>query len=152
MLQPGLAEAGAEHVEVLPELLPPLGLALHQFERLDGGGRDRGRQRLGQHIALRLEAKELDDVLRPAHVAAEGAEGLRERAAMEVDLVLDAEMLGGAAAVLAEDAGAVGIVDEEARLVPVLELDDLGQRRELARHAVDAVDGNQLGLVERAVP
>ena len=48
-------------------------------------------------------------------------------------------MLGGPAAVLAQDPGGVGVVDHEHGCVPAAELDQVGQRRDRAFHGEDAV-------------
>ena len=56
---------------------------------------------------------------------------------------LDAEQLGGAGAARAEHAGAVGLVDHQARAVALAQLADLAQRRDVALHREDAVDDDQ---------
>ena len=56
---------------------------------------------------------------RPGQEAAQAGEGLRERADDEVDLVLDAEVLGRAAAVRAQHADRVRVVDHQAGAEPL---------------------------------
>ena len=53
-----------------------------------------------------------------------------------------AGLLGGAAAVLAEHAEPVRLVDDEPGAEAVAERHDVGQRRQFAGHRVDAVDGD----------
>jgi hypothetical protein len=81
--------------------------------------------------------------------ATEAGGGAAEKISEQVDLVFDAEVLWRAAAVLAEDAQAVGVVHHEPGTVAVLELDDLGQRRNVALHREHTVDHDDLALVGR---
>src|ERR1039458_4048918 len=98
---------------VLPEALAALGLALDDVEGGEGG-RDGGRRRRRrEHESAGPVLDVLDDVRLAHHEAAHGRERLRERSHDEVDLVLEPEVLGRAAAVLAEDADAVRVVDHE---------------------------------------
>ena len=61
-------------------------------------------------------------------VAAATAERLAERAHPDVDVArVDAEMLADAAAVQAQHADRVGLVDLQERLVPLLDFDELRQ-------------------------
>ena len=80
----------------------------------------------------------------PGHEAALAAEALREGAEVEVDVLVDAEVLGDAAAVGAEQEGRVRLVDQHARAVALGDLEDLGQRAHVAVHRVDALDDDQL--------
>jgi hypothetical protein len=79
--------------------------------------------------------------------AADRGERLGEAADDEVGLVLDAEVVRRAAAAGTDDADAVGVVDHDARLVALRDLDQLRQWREVAAHAVDAVDSDETGLL-----
>ena len=74
-------------------------------------------QQARQVLAARYEA------------AGRSAQGLAEGAGDDVDFVgVDAEVFGGAAASLAHDSEAVGVVDDQGGVVLAAELDDLGQR------------------------
>ncbi len=53
----------------------------------------------------------LDEVPGAADVAAERADGLGERAHLDIDASVDAEVVDGAASVAAQDAGGVGVID-----------------------------------------
>ena len=66
---------------------------------------------------------------------------------IDVHLAEQAVVLRDAAAGVADDSGAVGVVDDERRVVLPHELDDLRQLREVALHREDAV-----GDHERALP
>jgi len=61
-----------------------------------------------------------------------------------LDLVENAQLLAGAAAGAAEDAGGVRIVDDEKGLVLFGQIDDLWQRRERAFHREDAIGHDHL--------
>ena len=78
-----------------------------------------------------------------ARVAADegavGAERLAQRADHHVDLALEPELGDEAAAGGADHPGGVGLVDHDARAVPARELDDAGQRGEVAVHREDGV-------------
>ena len=88
------------------------------------------------------------------HVGAVGAERLAERPDDHVDLVLEPGSATEPAPAGPDAAGAVGLVDHHARVVALRQLDDLGQRRDVAVHREDAVGHDQraaaLGL--RAAP
>ena len=85
----------------------------------------------------------VDHLGRPGDEAAAGGERLGEGAHAQVDAVLDAQQLGGARAARAEHAGAVRLVDHQARAVALAQLDDVHQRRDVALHREDAVDDDQ---------
>ena len=78
-----------------------------------------------------------------AGVRAVGAERLAQRADDHVDLALEPGLGDRAAAARAQRAGAVRLVDHHARVVAAGELDDLGQRRDVAVHREDAVGDDQ---------
>ncbi len=79
--------------------------------------------------------------------AADRGDGLGERAGPEVDLAgVDAEVLVGAAAGGAEDAGGVGLVDQQEGAELLLDGDQLGQAADVAVHGEDAV-GDDEGAV-----
>ena len=66
----------------------------------------------------------------PGHVAAEHADRLRQRADLDRDPAVEAEVVDAAPAVPAEDARGVGVVDHDGRAVRLGRLDD---RRAAAR-------------------
>jgi hypothetical protein len=86
---------------------------------------------------------EFDDVRIARYVAPHGGEGLGEGAHHEVDLVFEAEVLAGTAAVRAEHPDAVGVVDHEAHAEALLERDDLVELRDVSLHGEDAVDHDE---------
>ena len=60
---------------------------------------------------------------------------------------MEAEVVGGAAALAAEHAEAVGVVHHGEAAVLLADLGQLGQARDVALHRVDALDDQQLGGV-----
>ena len=75
--------------------------------------------------------------------AADGADALGEGADDEIDLLLDAGLIGKAAAMGAEHAEGMRLVDEQLEAVLLLDLDELRQRRPVAQHRIDALDNHQ---------
>jgi hypothetical protein len=63
---------------------------------------------------------------------------------VDVDSVLESEIVREPFAVRAEDAGPVRVVDHERCPVAVFELDDRGERRDVAVHREDAVGHDEL--------
>ncbi len=61
----------------------------------------------------------------------------------DVNPVLDAQVFGHAPAVAAENAGGVGLVHQQHRLVPLGQVGQFGQRRQVAVHAEQAVGDDQ---------
>ena len=85
-------------------------------------------QGVGEEIGPRPLPEQIDDLL-PAGDAAAGraAEGLAEGRDDDVDLVHDAAVLVGAAALRADEARGVGVVDHDQRVVPLGQIADPGQ-------------------------
>ena len=71
---------------------------------------------------------------------------LAEGAGDEVHPLLDGLRFRGTAAVRSEHADRMGFVDQEVGAVPLLHLGKLGERRLIAKHAVDAFDDDQLAF------
>ena len=82
-------------------------------------------------------------VLRPGDEAADAGEALAERPHDQVNVVGQAEVRRRAAPV-AGHAHAVRVVHHDARAVFLADCDDLRHRRDVAAHAVDAVNHHQL--------
>ena len=128
--KPSAVELALHVLGVLPELLAALGLALDDLERLARRGDRRRRRRRREDLArARVAARSRSRRAVAGDEAADRGERLRERAHHEVDVGLAAEVLGRAAAVLAEDAEAVRVVHHQARAEALLQRDDLRQRR-----------------------
>ena len=87
--------------------------------------------------------QEIDDISCAANVSAQRSDGFRERADLDSNPAVQAEMVDGAAAVLAEDARGVGVVDHDRGAEFFGRLDDAGQRRDVTVHREDAVGHNQ---------
>ena len=75
--------------------------------------------------------------------AAGAAERLAEGRGDDVDAADDPAVLGRAAAGRAEEAGGVAVVHHHQRVVPLGQVADLVERRDVAVHGEDAVGGDQ---------
>ena len=91
--------------------------------------------------------EEFDGVARGAHVAAQRADGFGKRAHLDVHATVQVEMVHRAAAVFAEDAGGVRVVNHHDAAVFFRQLDQLRQRRDVALHREDAVGDEQLAAI-----
>ena len=88
-------------------------------------------------------------VVNPRESAYGAAEGLAEGAREDVDAAVAVELLGDAVARLADNAGAVALVDHHEGVVFLGEVADLVQRGDVAVHGEDAVrrdDAEAAGL------
>ena len=81
------------------------------------------------------------------HVAAQRADGFRQRADLDVDAAVHPEMIDRSAAVLSEDAAGVRIVHHHDAAELLGQRTQLWQRAEVAVHAEHAVRDQQLALV-----
>ena len=80
-------------------------------------------------------------------VAAHHPERLAQRALDDGDAAGDAVALGNAAAARAVHADRVDLVEIGERFIFVGEVADFGDRRDVAVHRIDALEGDQLGRV-----
>ena len=120
--------------------------------RRDAGGRDRRRMRRREQERPRAVIEELDERPAAGDVAAERADRLRQRADLDVDAAVHAEVIDRAAAVRAEHAARMRIVDHHDAAELLGERAQLRQRAEIAVHAEDAVGDEQLALRRPAAP
>src|SRR3546814_14738466 len=81
--------------------------------------------------------------------AAEGADVLAERAADEVDVAQHALRLGDAAAMLADEAHRMRLVDQYHRAGFLRHADHFLQRRDVAEHRIDALQHDELARFGR---
>ena len=126
VLKPSCLEAGLEEARVVPELLDPLRLGFEDVEGGEARGGHRRRMRGREQERPRAVIEELDQVLRAGHVAAEHADRLRQRADLDVDAAMTAEVIDRAAAVLAKHAARMRIVHHHDRAVLFGERAQLG--------------------------
>ena len=149
----GLTDAGVEtgvHEPLLevagvgPEPLDALRFAFENIERGETRGCYRRRMRGGEKKRARAVVEEFDEVLRSADVAAENANRLRQRADLNIDASVQIEMVDGAAAVAAQYAGGMGVVNHHDGAVLLGMLDQLRQRTDVAIHGEDAVGDQKL--------
>ena len=88
---PALNERG-----VRPEPIEPLGLVLDDVERLDAGGDGRRRRARREQVGPAPVLQPLDQLVRPGDEPAQHADRLRERADLDVDPAVQAEVVDGA--------------------------------------------------------
>ena len=117
---------------------------LDQLEHLQRGAGNRRHQRVGEEIGPRALAQPVDHLALARCVAARrAAQRLAERAGDDVDPALDAAMLGRAAAILADEADGMAVVDHHHGVVFLGEVADALQVGDDAVHRKDAVGGDQ---------
>ena len=109
-----------------------------------------GRQRGGEDEAAGKGADEVDEPGRAGDEAADDAEGLAERALDNVDAAHQALALGDTAAARAVHADGMDLVQIGQRTVPFGDVEDRGDRRDVAVHRIDALEGDDFRHV-RAV-
>src|SRR5690606_18212096 len=119
------------------------------------GGAD-GRHAAGRHAGRENQLAGVvldvaDHTLFTRDEATQAGERLAERAHHHVDFLVETVVLRGAATGWPDDTNAVGVVDENAQAVLLLQLDDLGQAADGALHAEDAVGDQQLAGFGRRV-
>ena len=90
-----------------------------------------------------------EDFLVAGDEAAQRTEALGEGAHDEVGLLRQAEVAGGAGAILSDHAETVGVVDHDGSPVFPGQAHDVGQRGDVAFHRVDAVHHDELRSVLR---
>ncbi len=149
----GFAEAGVEAQggqfslhppRVFPEPLPPLRLSPDDVQGgADGGHAGRG-EAGAEHEGAGLVPQVVDDVGPAGHEAPDGGQGLAAGTHDQIHLILQTEVLRGAAALLAQDAGGVGVVHHDPAPVLPGEADDLGQVGDIPLHAEDAIHHHEL--------
>ena len=120
-------EFALEVAGVRPQPLDALRLLLQNVEGGDAGGRDRRRMRGGEEKRPGAVVEVVDQVAAAADVAAQRADGFRERAHLHVHLAVHAKMIDRPAAVAAQHARGVGVVDHHDGAVL------FGQRRRACR-------------------
>ena len=145
-------QPGAQGGGVGGELVHPAGLLLQQVESRESSGHRRGRQCGREDEGARGVEQVARHLVIAGDEGAVGAERLAQRPDDHVDLILEPGLGEGAAAAGAERARAVGVVDDRAQAVALGELDDLGQRGDVAVHREHAVGDDQgapaLGLAD----
>src|SRR5262245_51449584 len=75
--------------------------------------------------------------------AANGADALGEGADDEIAFLLEPGLLGKAAAIAAQNAEGMRFIDEKLEAAAALHFDELGERRPVADHRVDALEHHQ---------
>jgi len=137
---------------IFPEILDALGFLLKDFEGCDAGCGDAWRMGRREQERPRTVVEEVDEIASSADIAAERADGFGESSHLNIDAAVDVEVVDGAAAVAAEDARGVGVVNHHDGAVFFGEIAESRQGADVAVHREDAVGDEQLfaGLVLHA--
>src|SRR5712692_8446390 len=93
--------------------------------------------------------EKLDQVAGAADVSAQRADGLGERAYLNINPAMHVEVINGAASVASQDAGGVGVIHHHDGAILFRQVAERGQRTDVAIHGKNAVGDEQLasGLV-----
>src|SRR5271169_3959919 len=83
--------------------------------------------------------KEVNQVARTADVAADGADGFAERAHLDVHAAVAIQMVNGAAAPAAEDAGGMRVVHHHDAIIFFGQVAERGEIGDVAIHGKNAV-------------
>ena len=133
---------------VLPALIDQLGLATHDPERRQDGGRHRRSEARGVHELTAVVHEVVLDLLRTADESTHRGERLRERSRDQVHVVGHAEVRCGAATFWPDGPDGVRLIDQDSAAVLPTKRDDLVHGRELSSHGVDAIHCEQLAAGE----
>src|SRR5205085_8112539 len=128
-----------EVARVLPEAVDQLRLVFEHVDGRDAGGDDGRWVRGAEQDGPGFVDQEVAQFGHARDVAAERADGLRERADLDVDPPIEAEVVHAAAPVLAEHAAGMRVVYIRRRTVAFGQSHDLWQFGDVAIHAEDAV-------------
>src|SRR6185369_9099243 len=121
------------------------GGAVHELADRGRGGRDHARRKRGcEDVGAADQAQYLELRMVRDTKAADGADGLGEGADDEVDVVDHALRFADPAAVLADEAHRMGLVDEDHRAIGLGDGDHFLQRRHVAHHRIDAFEDDEL--------
>ena len=111
-LEAGLLQPLAEEAHIVAEPRAQIVARGGQFDRLGGAGDHRRGDRVGEEIGARALAEQFDDRLAAGGEATgRAAKRLAEGRGDDVDPLDAIAMLGGAAAMGADDAGRMAVVD-----------------------------------------
>ena len=108
-----------------------------------------GRQGRGEDELRRIAAHRVDHRRARRDIAAERAEALGERALDDVDPMREPLALAQPPAARAVEADRMDLVDIGHRVVFFGELDDLGDRGDVAVHRIEALEHDELGPFDR---
>ena len=143
-MEPEFTEAAVHAAGVLPEFHHAPLLFLHDLKRFEHAAGHRGGGRGGENEATGFVADEFDHVLVPGEEPTHAAERFGKGAHHEVGPVGCSRMVGAALAAFAHHPEGVGFVDVEFGSEFAGHVHQLGQTRDIARHAENAVDDHHL--------
>jgi hypothetical protein len=130
----------ADAADVGVEFGNPVWFALDDFDRFFAAIRHGGGEGVGEEAGAGALLEHFGDVRGGGNIAAGcAAECFAERAGDDVDLAMQSKVLGSAAAPLPEHTHAVGIIDDEHRVVGSAQSHQFRQLRHIAFHTEDAV-------------
>src|SRR6056297_2831826 len=136
--------AAAEVLRVGRQLLAQAAVGLEQIHHLYGGSGDHRRQGIREEVGAGALPQPGDDLAPPGGEAAGGAaQRLAQRAGDDVHPAHHVAVLVGTAALPAEEAGGVAVVDHHQRFVFVGQIADALQIGDGAVHGEYAVGGDQ---------
>src|SRR6059036_503078 len=122
-----------------------LRVRLDILNRCERAGSDGGRECVAEQLRPGALGEIVGECGRAGgESAGRAAQRFSQRRGDHVDLAQHVVMLGGAAARLPENAGRVGVIDGEHRVVLPGQRDEIGQLRDIALHREDAVGEDQL--------
>ncbi len=135
-----LGHPAAEQPGVLEQPGPQFAGILHQVQRLDGGGDDRGGQGVGEQVRAGFLAEHGHHFAAAGHVASgRAAQRLAEGAGVDVHTVGHPRVLRGSGPGGTHKADGVGIVHHHQGVVLLGEVADGFQRRQVAVHGEHTV-------------
>ena len=145
-VEPELCQTRLEKPGVLPQSIDEFRFFHEHVDGGNAGGGNGRRMRGGKQKRTRAVVQEVDERARPGDVAAERADRLRQRADLDVDPAMHAEMVDRAAAVATEDAARMRIIDHHDASEFLGKRAQIRQRAEVAVHAEHAVGNQQFTL------
>ena len=137
--KPSCCISAAEQFGILPQPVHQFRRFLQDVDRLDAGGHVGRGHGAGEEEGPAALAQPLDDDRLAGHQAADHAKGLAQRADLDIDPAVQAEVIDDAAPAAAQHAFAVRVVHHQHDAVLLGHFAHLVQRRDVAVHAEDAV-------------
>ncbi|SPX45653.1 Uncharacterised protein [Klebsiella pneumoniae] len=134
----------AEQTRVSPQAIAQVCPLFNHLQHFDGGGHDGRRQRVGEQIRTGALAQPLNHLFARGGVAAGGAaQRFTQRAGDDIDAPHHIAVFVGAAAVFADEADGVGVIDHHQRIVFIRQVANALQVGDHAIHREHAVGGDQ---------
>src|SRR6202020_3349523 len=129
---------------VLPELFHTLGFVLKNIESSNAGRGYGRRMRSRKQKRPRPMIEKIDEIARSTDVSTQHSDGFRQSSNLDIDASVYIEVIDRAAAIAAEYARGVGIVDHHNCAVFFRDIAQAGQRADVAIHRKDSIADQQL--------